>query len=270
MNTSSLSPRMRLVLGALALGASLLPGLAQAAPDARCPWLGISPACDRQIQAAPPAGAAINTAHPNDIGMDSYNVPPVASVRARPPAPACPFGYQSGPSFDTSSWTWRYSCVPQTAQPAASACPNGFASGPTFNPGTNSWNYTCLTTPWVVPCSAPEPSWIGWFGGRDAFSIIPGTVQTSSVGPAVSAALACHAAGHQLEILQGWGDVLGFWVAGSPGESFGPEAPAGNWVPNVNVNTMGPSVSQTCANHVCSVTLHYAVGNSTQTFQYPY
>ena len=151
MNTSPLSPRMRLVLGALALGASLLPGLAQAAPDAQCPWLGISPACDRQIQAVPPAGAAINTAHPNDIGMDSYNVPPVSSVRARPPAPACPFGYQSGPSFDTSSWTWQYSCVPQTAQPAASACPNGFASGPTFNSGTNSWNYTCAAAP------APPP-----------------------------------------------------------------------------------------------------------------
>ena len=141
--------RLRRALGALALSAGALPGLAQAAPTAQCPWTGISLACDRQVQAQPPAGAAVNTPQPNDIGMDSYNVPAAPSLRARPPAPVCPFGYQSGPAFDTASWTWQYSCTPQAAQPAASVCPYGFASGPAFNPGSNSWSYTCAA--WTPP-----------------------------------------------------------------------------------------------------------------------
>ena len=149
--------RLRRVLGALVLGAGALPGLAQAAPTAQCPWTGISLACDRQVQAQPPAGAAVNTPQPNDIGMDSYNVPAAPSLRARPPAPVCPFGYQSGPAFDTASWTWQYSCTPQAAQPAASVCPYGFASGPAFNPGSNSWSYTCAAAPALAAGLCPPP-----------------------------------------------------------------------------------------------------------------
>ena len=242
---------MRLVLGALALGASLLPGLAQAAPDARCPWLGISPACDRQIQAAPPAGAAINTAHPNDIGMDSYNVPPVASVRARPPAPACPFGYQSGPSFDTSSWTWQYSCVPQTAQPAASACPYGFASGPTFNSGTNSWNYTCVTATGASLCrqvTQNPPITTGYFFGSPPYG--PGGAVVSSFGRGVYPGwfnyTSCSATDGSLQF------GAGFFRASTPPQVFGT-----NWSGAVAFSgyyggTFSGWLTQSCSGGACA------------------
>jgi hypothetical protein len=87
------------------------------------------------------------------LQVDSSNVPRAPQQCKQGPAPACSYGYQYGPSYDNSTCSWNYSCIPQSAMPPASVCVNGFAYGPTFNASSNSWNYSCIPQSAMPPAS---------------------------------------------------------------------------------------------------------------------